>query len=334
MQLKRVIGFVVPFIIVVAALFAVTPAFATSNAQITQPSPAAGSTPAVPAAASWTFPPGVSDIELPAQFLNGVIIVRMTVGGRGVDLSLDTGTSFNVMDPAVVASLADPATTDFPFTLRQVQFGSATMSNISFASRAFDRRYGTDRRIVGILGFNFLQSAIVKIDYEHEAVHIIDPASFELPQDVAVLELNPTARVPLVSASIGAAQGSSFMIDTGAATVVVFEQLAKLYPNEFTAAHELKDDAQTMYYRSFWPVCGEIQQKPYAVSQVSLGKLGVRDWTVWKPESKSCFAPQGIDGLIGYDILRLFTVYVDYANNRVILEPNKLYQVATNTFKP
>jgi len=28
----------------------------------------------------------VSDVELPAQFLNGVIVVRMNVGGRGVDL--------------------------------------------------------------------------------------------------------------------------------------------------------------------------------------------------------------------------------------------------------
>jgi hypothetical protein len=60
----------------------------------------------------------------------------------------------------------------------------------------------------------------------------------------------------------------------------------------------------------------------------------VRNWTVWKPDDKSCFTPPGIDGLIGYDFLRLFTVYIDYSNDRVILEPNKLYDVATNTIKP
>jgi len=314
--------------------FAATSVHATTSTPATQPLIEASSPPGTAAPPSWTFPPGVGDIELPAQFLNGVIIVRMSVAGRGVDLSLDTGTSFNVMDPAVISSLADPSTTSFPFTLAEAQFGSATLHNITFISRAFDRRYGTDKRVVGILGFNFLQSAIVKIDYEHESVHIVNPLTFSPPPDAVVLELDPTARVPLVAASIGTATGTSFMIDTGATTVVVFARLAKAYPNEFTANQELKDDAQTMYYRSFWPLCGEIQQKPYAVSQVSLGKLGVRNWTVWKPEDKSCFTPPGIDGLIGYDFLRLFNVYIDYSNDRVILEPNKLYDVATNTIKP
>jgi len=315
-------------------MLATTSANATTSMPAAQPTSAATTAPWTATAPSWSFPPGVSDIELPAQFLNGVIVVRMNVGGRGVDLSLDTGTSFNVMDPAVISSLTVPATTGFPFSLAEAQFGSATLHNITFASRPFDRRYGTDKRIVGILGFNFLQSAIVKIDYEHESVHVLDPAMFNPPPDAVVLELDPTARVPLVSASIGTATGTSFMIDTGASTVVVFARLAKAYPNEFTADQELKDDAQTMYYRSFWPVCGEIQQKPYAVSQVSLGRLGVRNWTVWKPEDKSCFTPPGIDGLIGYDFLRLFNVYIDYSNDRVILEPNKLYDIATNTIKP
>ena len=320
--------------LVLAITLAATPAHARSSTPSTRPLAAASSPPSTLTPPSWTFPPGVNDIELPAQFLNGVIVVRMNVGGRGVDLNLDTGTSFNVMDPAVIASLADPATTGYPFTLAEAKFGSATLHNITFASRAFDRRYGTDKRVVGILGFNFLQSAIVKIDYEHESVHVVNPAAFDPPHDAVVLELDPTARVPLVSASIGTAMGSAFMIDTGATTVVVFARLAKAYPNEFTATQELRDDAQTTYYRSFWPLCGEIQQKPYAVSQVALGKVGVRNWTVWKPEDKSCFTPPGIDGLIGYDFLRLFNVYIDYSNDRVILEPNKLYDVATNTIKP
>ena len=324
------------FGVAVMTLFA-TPALAASTASVAPPSATASPNPQstlIPAAPAWTFSTGVSDVELPAKFFNGVIVIRMTVGGRGLDMLLDSGTGFNIMDPAVISSIATPDASASLFTIAEAQFGSAALHNIRFAPRSFERRYGTDQRVVGILGFNFLQSAVVKIDYEHESVHVINPAAFSPPREGAVLALDPTARVPLVSASIGTASGTSFIIDTGAATVVVFPRLAKANPNEFTVKQELRDDAQTKYFRSFWPVCGEIQQNPYAISQISVGEVGIRDWTVWKPDDKSCFSPPGIDGLIGYDFLRLFNVYIDYASNRVILEPNKLYEIATNTIKP
>jgi hypothetical protein len=284
---------------------------------------------------TWTFPHDVNDVALPAQFVNGVIVIRMTVGAqsRGIDMSLDTGAGFNILDTAVMASIENATVAESPLTITDVQFGTATLHNVQFASRSFARRYGTDTRIVGVLGFGFLESAVVKIDYEHETVHLINPDGFTVPKTAAVLELDPTSKVPIVSATIGKASGRSFIIDTGASTVVAFPRLAKANPEEFTAQQELRDDAQSTYYRSFWPLCGEIRQNPYAVSHVTLGTVGIREWTVWKPDDKSCFAPAGIDGLIGYDFLRLFNVYIDYPNNRVILEPNTLYEAATNTIK-
>ncbi len=59
----------------------------------------------------------------------------------------------------------------------------------------------------------------------------------------------------------------------------------------------------------------------------------MRDWVVWKPDERSCFQTSW-DGLVGYDFLRLFSVYFDYPRSRVILEPNALYRSASNTIKP
>ena len=303
------------------------------------PAPSAALSPAVPSAVQsavdvplWTFPSGAKEIELPAKFRNGAIIIRMIVGQRGVDMAVDTGSGLNFIDPSLIATATD-LSQSIP-TIATARFGEAELHDIQFATRRFYRHYDKDTEVVGILGYGFFLSAVVKIDYEHESLRIIDPSTFVVPDGAAVVHIDPTNRVPIVTASIGSATGSSFILDTGAATVVVFPRLAYANPDAFTKQQELKDDAQTIYYRTFWPLCGEIRQNPYAVSQVTLGSVGVRDWIVWKPDDKSCFQPNGIDGLIGYDFLRLFNVYVDYPDSRIILEPNKLYEAATNTIKP
>jgi len=294
----------------------------------TSPSPGAVDSPL------WEFPPGRDDVVLPAHFLpNGAIIIRMTANGRGLDLLLDTGAP-DIIDASVASSLQDGSSPASPLVLSSVRFGDATLHDARFRVGSFYRREATDTRIVGVLGYEFLQRAVVKIDYEHESIHLLNPSSFVVPAGAAALALSPLNRVPVVAATVGTAKGAAFIIDTGATTVVVFPELARANPAEFTAQTLLKDDASSTYFRFFWPVCGEIQQDPYAVSQVVVGSVGLRDWVVWKPQDTSCFQPKGLDGLIGYDFLRFFNVYVDYPMHLLVLEPNSTYETATNTVKP
>lgn len=285
---------------------------------------------------SFVFPSGSNDVALPAQirYSNGEIVVRMTINGRGYDMLLDTGSPSNALDHSVVERLGLAVGSDKSFVFDEVAFGDVKVRQLRFFSRSFYRQREDGTTIVGIVGYDFLRNAVVKIDYDRGTVNVIEPSSFREPAEgTAQFALQPSSRVPVIAARIGNAEGASFVVDSGATTVVVFPRLAKNYPDEFTPKQELQDTGEDSYFRSFWPSCGKITQKPYAVSAIAVGAVGIRDWAVWKPDDNSCFNPEGLDGLLGYDFLRLFTLYVDYPSNRIIFEPNDRYKTAPNTFK-
>lgn len=285
-------------------------------------------------ASGWKFPPGVNDVVIPSHFLtSGEIVVRMTIKGRGIDLTLDTGMDRNMLDGSVLSALGLSKPGETAATLDSVQFGDMTMRGLLVNPGSFYRRDEDDDLIVGVLGYDFLKDAVVKIDYDHQQVRILNPASFHAPKAAMQYSVYPDDKIPLVSAAIGNAQGGSFVIDTGATNVVVFPRLVLGTPNAFTSAQALSSNRAAAYYRFFWAVCGHIEMIPYSVDQVRVETVGVRNWVVWSAPSDSCFITKGLDGLLGFDFLRLFNVYIDYPADLVVLEPNAVYKSAPNTIK-
>lgn len=302
---------------------------AMAEAAHAQPLPATA-----PPAATWVFPPGIPDLTIPARFSStGEIAIRMTVNGRGLDLTLDTGMDRDMLDSSVFTALALHQTDDSTATIDTVRFGGATMRGLAINKGSFFRRDENGNLIVGVLGYDFLKAAVVKIDYDHQQIHIINPVAFHPPQPAMVYSLYPEDRIPLVSASVGGATGGSFVIDTGATAFAVFPRLVLGNPHAFTSYQELSHDTQVSYYRFFWPLCGHVEMTPYSVDQVRVENVGVKNWVVWSVPPSSCFATKRLDGLIGYDFLRLFNVYIDYPGNLVILEPNAVYKNAPNAIK-
>jgi predicted aspartyl protease len=280
---------------------------------------------------SWVFPAGATSVVLPARFLSrGDIIVRMNVNGRGLDLSLDTGTSYDALDSSVFSSMRLPAPTA---VFDSISFGPAQMHALPFVEGSFYRHAEDGSLIVGLLGYDFLKEAVVEIDYDHQRLRVIQPSAFRAPPGSMEYPIYSDETVPLVSAAIGHAMGGSFVIDTGATTVVVFPRFVVNNKSSFTAAQVQVANQEVQSFRFFWPLCGHIEMIPYSVPQMKVETVGVHDWVVWAVPSGSCFALKRLDGLIGFDFLRLFNVYIDYPQNQVILEPNAVYKNAPNSIK-
>jgi hypothetical protein len=280
----------------------------------------------------WIFPPGVTNVIIPARFsTHGEIVVRMTVRGRGLDLLLDTGMSGSQLDSSIVTWLGLGQGPEV--TLHTVSFGATQMRELPFAEGSFYRRGEDGSLIVGLLGYDFLKQAVVEIDYDHQEVHIIQPTAFTAPSRSMKYPLYADDTVPLVSADVGGAVGGSFVVDTGATSVVVFPRLVLNNPRSFALAQELNDNSQAVYFKFFWPMCGHVEMIPYSVNEMRVESVGVKDWVVWSAPQDSCFSTRMLDGLIGFDFLRLFNVYIDYPQNLVILEPNTAYMSAPNTIK-
>lgn len=284
--------------------------------------------------ASWEFPPGQTTVVIPARFSPlGDIIVRMNVQGRGIDMLVDTGSSQTTLDSSVYRRLGFGQNGASSAVIDSAEFGPATLHNLPVTEGSFFRRESDGSLIVGLLGYEFFKPGVVKIDYDHEQLQLIDPAKFTAPQSALQFSLLADEKVPFVGATIGSVTGGWFIIDTGATTVMVFPRFVAQAPEEFGRHQELGKDPNASYYEFFWPLCGHVDMQPYAVSQIKLDDDGVKDWVVWKVPSDSCFNLKRVDGLIGYDILRLFDVFIDYPANLVVLAPNDVYTNAPNTFR-
>jgi hypothetical protein len=292
--------------------------------------------------ASWTFPTNVTDVAIPAQFSSdGSIVVRMTVNGRGIDLVLDTGVTDDLIDASVYGWLGLGKSGDECAFLDAARFGALTVRSLRFCTASVYRRDESRHLLVGLLGYDFLRNAVVELDYEHSAVHIIDPAAFSMPKGAARFEQRWGDTRPIVSARVGKALGTSFVVDSGAGATTVFPQFADTNPREFvsksTARRSLsihtsdvprgmsipKPSVESIL---FWPLCGRTELDPYSIPYIALGTYSIRDTVVWRVPTASCFRVSGADGLIGYDILHLFDVFIDYPQRLVILKPNSLYK--------
>lgn len=129
-------------------------------------------------------------------------------------------------------------------------------------------------------------------------------------------------RPPIVAATIGTASGDGFIVDTGAYTVIVLSHFVSTHPELFNAQTEFHNVGEE-YVRRLQPICGITPMTAYRVPNFQVGDADVPNWLVLAPKQGSCFSAPSIDGLIGFDYLRLFTVTFDLPESRIYLVPRQ-----------
>ena len=278
------------------------------------------------------FPAGVETVRLPARIANDRIYVRLDVMGRGLDFLLDTGASALTIDQSVVRELglvvrgrvAQTVAGSF-FTGRvivpTVGIGPLAMHDVVFRTvpLASNESHGT--RIVGLLGFDFLASCGIKIDYARGTVDAVRSGAFIAPAATTPLTVRLNSGTPVVRATIGEATGDDFILDTGAAfSYVLFQRFARAHPE----AASVSGDGRVRYGSG---VGGSLSFRSIAAKRVELGTWAFGDAIGVEALSPNALGFDNEDGLIGADILKLFTVYLDYATRHVYLTPNGRMQM-------
>ena len=282
------------------------------------------------------FPEGVSHVRLPARIEDGSVIVRASINGRGLDFKLDSGTSGIALDADVASQLglkrfgesthAVAGTFEAANALvPQMRIGDLTLDDIDVSALPFHYQQDPDTKVVGLLGYDFLAGAVVKVDYYDGTVEAFDPASFVPPSGtVYPLTLKLDDAVPTVSASLGDTNGNDFIVDTGSTLVVLFQGFAEKHATELPAV------SYTIADKTYYPlvtaegVGGVFELQPATVKHfiagASLDEFRVYDIV----SSVADFQGEDQNGLIGYQFLRYFDVYFDYKDSLVLLQPNPL----------
>jgi predicted aspartyl protease len=280
-----------------------------------------------------TFPPGVTSVPLPVKFGSEHVFVRITIGGRGLDFVLDTGSSGITLDNEVARQLGltaygtHSAITAGRYTtartiVPEMRVGQLSMKDVAVQLVPDGANEAFGVKTVGLLGFDFLAELGVTIDYEHQRVTAVPEPSYAVPTGKHVIPLD--VRIgdgsPMVTVAVNGALGERFTIDTGAGgAFMIFDAFARKHPE---ALHDEGGGGEYARSIRFDGIGGAIKTQPYQIKKLQIGPISFQDYVGYRVMSAVSYEG-GDDGLIGVDFLRMFTLGLDYANSRIYLVPNE-----------
>ncbi len=279
------------------------------------------------------FPAGATRVRLPAEIVRGRIYVRITIDGRGLDFLLDSGASGIALDSAVATELRLNALGKTTQTIAGtfdrskaivplMKVGDLSMRDVVVSTIPFESNPLVSTKVVGLLGFDFLDGAVIRIDYEHGTVDAMDPAQFTPPDNAETMNVALDDGVPYCSAELGNQRGEHFLIDTGSSFVVVFSEFATEHPN--AVADMGGGRAQRIAIPDFHGVGigGNVEQLPVEVSDLRFGGVDFGRQMIYLTNAARALEGEDEDGLIGSPILQYFNVFLDYGRGRVLLQKN------------
>jgi len=277
------------------------------------------------------FPAGKGSVDLPATFIDGEIVVRITVGGRGLDFVLDTGARGITIDNGVARELGLQTYGEYrdfaagPYTsgharIPEMRVGDLTMHDVAVQLAPETGDDGAFVKTVGLLGFDFLAELGVTIDYEHQRVTVVREPDYRPPAGPHVIALD--ARVgegaPYVPVAVNGTPSNEFLLDTGGqSTFLIFPAFARRHPEALVDIGNGPTDPRLVFFTG---IGGAVRTKLYELKSVRVGPIDFRNQIGFVVTSHAY--DDGDDGIIGSAFLRLFTVGLDYANERVYLVPN------------
>jgi hypothetical protein len=272
----------------------------------------------------YEFMAGNAAEDIPFKFIGNHLYIPVKVNGTERMWILDTGAGMSVIDKAFAQEMAlelegnltgrgagGTVEASFtvlpPYELKGIGFGQQTVAVIDMGELI--RRLGID--IAGILGYDFLSRFITKVDYANELVSFYEPEAFRYAGDGHVIDAHIKESVFEVSATLDGEHSGTWLFDLGAGMT----HLDGIYA--LREGYTKRDGVLRM---------GHGAGNEFQLKAVEGERIQFAGFTVDEPEIS--FAYGGTDtvftadkiGILGNSLFRNFILYVDYGNERVIVE--------------
>jgi hypothetical protein len=196
----------------------------------------------------------------------------------------------------------------------------------------FERHEG--RQVDGTLGVNFFHGYVVKIDYAARQLSVYEPVSFAYSGAGSVVPLRVLngGTLALFDAKIVSAPGQPAIAARLAVDSGTYSALRLFRP--FVEKHALIGDGRNQFASFGFGAGGEFRQVTGRVASLEIAGVKILNPVAdFSTDTKGVTATDTYDGTIGGDILRRFTVILDYSRGRMILEPNADFAVPFETDK-
>ena len=276
----------------------------------------------------FVFTEGGDRADVPCQYIERHVFLPVTVNYREGLWILDSGASASVIDREYAESLGlelsgeikgqgagntvDVAFTTLPpFTVQGIEFEEQQVAVITLVD--LFRRL-SDLEVVGILGYDFLSRFVTRVDYANNMLTFYDPEEFEYEGDGTVLDAPLSENLFTVEATVDGVHKGRWMLDLGAGGMT--------FHAPYAMEHNL-ENKEGMYGVGFG-AGGKIKHYFSRYETVELG-----GYTVERPiismagsdgEMKGGFSGGELVGNLGNTLFRHFVLYLDYKNQKVVVE--------------
>ena len=279
------------------------------------------------------FASGNSALKIPFELFGNLILVQVRVNNSdSLRFILDTGADTSVIDAQQArASRLKPqgkivgsgggGSAEATFTRGvSVSLPGVALLNQTIYVLPLDSLFAIGRKIDGVLGNDILKEFVVEIDYSARTINLYEPHGYQYSGSGDVIPLAMDEGLPFVRASVTlegrAPIEAKFEIDSGSTGALLFN-------TPFVEKHNVLASVPKTIQTNIGGVGGMAKMRIGRVNSLRVGQFVIdRPITRLSQGLQGDYASSKYDGLIGGEILRRFTVTVDYSRRHMILEKN------------
>jgi hypothetical protein len=269
---------------------------------------------------------GAEDIDFLYQMEH--ILIPITVGGKERFWLLDTGAGMTVIDSAFAvglglkpegemkgAGIGNTVNVGFvkipSLELPGLKINSQTAASINL----HDLFVRTGWDAVGILGYDFLSRFTTEINYADEKISFYEPEFFDYDGWGVVLDATMKGKFLCVPMTVDGKYEGRWNFDTGAGGTSFHYPFAE--ENGFTNLEGVDGMG--------FGAGGGLKMRSAEFAEIEFAGFKLEDQVISFPleEGVGAFSGQELIGNLGNSVFRHFTLYLDYANQQVIVEKGK-----------
>ncbi|MEA2206371.1 MAG: hypothetical protein QOE77_3147 [Blastocatellia bacterium] len=278
---------------------------------------------------------------IPFELVTRHIVLKVSINNsRPLSFVLDTGDKYAVVDLDRARQLgltlqgevktrgAGPETRtgafvrDASFTIAGLP-GFSQPVHLALPIARMAPRFGHD--FDGIIGSDFIQQFVVEVDYQARVIRLHDKDKFNYsgPGEIISAKLN-SAGHPIIEAEV-TPLGSDpikgkFVVDIGSGAAL------SLYSPFVAERKLLYPNLKTIKSIGAGGAGGQIQGQVGRVAELKIGTFKIsKPITLFSEDKAGAFASSELLGNIGAQIINKFRVFLDYNNERMILEPTSAF---------
>ena len=296
-----------------------------------------GASSSQPKAPTFRLDTNKGSVKAPFELFQNNILLQFRINNsRPIWFVFDTGASLNVINENLARKFGlaigrnttveglGGATAGFVAKDVTISLPGIEAYKQAMVAVPLDQLSAIGREMGGLIGNNFIMNFVVEIDYANRTITFYDRKGYNLSRERDALSLEARDGLPFVKVELSLTgrdtTADQFLIDTGS-------DRAFHVNRPFAEAHQLM---AALSGASTVEAVGEGTGGQTRFTEVRISSLRLGGYTINSPIISISQDKEGIGagdqpGIIGTELLRRFTLVLDYQAQRMLLKPNNYF---------